>query len=207
MPGSIQQEVRQAGAGRWLAQRKPVNALFGQHVLAELCGQGRQALHQRRVTQLRRRRQARTRAYEVAVHLLQQALLFGAQPELRGTGQHGLETCKQRSVHVDGIGVRGHRFGHLPLHLLQCLRGLGSAQVVEHIFDAPEQASGRIEADDGVVEIRRFGLPGDGIELVTVLLHRLAQRRPEMLGPQGIEWRQTVRGSPRLKQRIERGHG
>ena len=197
-------EVRQAGEVGRAVEHQRKRRLVGQHVLAELCRQRRQPLHQRGVAALGRRRQARTGAHEVLVHLLEQAQRLGSQAEPGAALVQRVDAREHAGVHVDRIAVRGHRLGHLALHLLQRGRGFRRAQVVEHALQARQQPTRCIKARQRVVEARRRGLRGDGVELGTVLLHRHTQRGCEVLGAQCGERRQCVGRGPGLQQRIAR---
>ena len=115
----VTHKARQASQLVLGAQHQLVRGLVVQHVLAEQRGQAGQLLHHRRVAGLVGPLQARAGADEVKVDALQQAQLLVREIQ-RGAGLvQGVDAGEQCRVHVDAVGVRGQRAGHLTLHGLQ----------------------------------------------------------------------------------------
>ena len=199
--------VRQARQLVLATQLQAVGVLIGEHVLTELGGQGCEAFHQRSVALLCDGGQACASTNEVALGLLQQPQLFGRQGQRGALGVQRVDAREQRCMHVDGAGVCRQRLGHLSLHLLQGGRRLGGTQIVERALKPRQQATRRIESGQRVVESWRLNLRADGIELLSVLAHRRAQRGRKVLRAQAGKGRQLVGRIPGLEQRVGGCHG
>ena len=102
-------------------------------------------------------------------------------------------------MHVNRIGVRRHRRRHLALHRLQCWRGFGRSQVVEHLVDAGQQAAAFIKGGEGISKRRRGSVGGNGINLATMRIECKYKCWREVFGFGCDEWRQTVRVVPSVE--------
>ena len=153
---------------------------------------------------LRVRLQARAGAHELELQPLHQPELLGIEPGAVALRMHPVDAREQAAVHVDRVEMRGQQRRHGALDRLQRRRGLARREVAEHRLDALEVAPAAVERCARVVEIRRPGVGGDGVEFVEMAPAGQLERRCEMPGLDLRERWQSVRRVPGLQQGIAR---
>jgi len=144
-------------------------------------------------------------AHEVEVVTVEQAQLLGVEAELVALVVQGLDAGVQLRVEGDGVGVRGQQRRHGGLHLLHLRVGVGADQVEEHVGHAQQYLAAALGGDDGVVEGRRLGVVGDGVELGALLGHALLEGRQVVRVGDAVERRQLVRQRARFEEGVGRG--
>ena len=143
-------------------------------------------------------------AMEAGIGALQEPHLLGGQPERGAVVVQQRDPAEQHRVHHDRVPVPRHPQRHLLVDLQQRRIGMRRHQVVEHRRHPGEQLARALQRGDGVGEVRRRRVVGDGGDLGGVVGEGLLEGGEEMLGRDLGEWRGLERRLPRLQQRVGR---
>ena len=190
-----------------VAQLELEAGLVGQHVLREARRELREAFHDLRVARLLVGAELRAGADEVDMQPLDQSQRLRVEPEFVAPRVHRVHAREQAGVHRHRAVVRRQRAGKLALHGLDVGRGVRRGERVERRLDARQQPPAAIERGHGVVEGRRVGLRGNGLDLDALRLHRGVERGREIGGADLRERGQRERRRPVAEQRIVDSHG
>ncbi len=152
-----------------------------------------------------------TGAVEARVGPLQQPHLFRGEAERRAVLVQLGDPPEQHGVHHDRIPVPRHPQRDLLVDLQDRRIGMRRDQVIEDGSDPGQQLGGALKGRDGVGEVGRRGIVGDGVDLGRVVGEGLLEGGKEMLGGDRVEWRGLERRLPGLEQRVvprfRRGRG
>ena len=186
--------------GRRKFQR--IVVVLGQDVLSEFHRRERQLLVDRLQACLLLRVEQRSRTYEIAVGLLQQAALFGVETQRGALVINRPDAFEKFFVEADLIAVRRHKGHHL---LLKRLHGRGILRGAEH----PENQlylrkhfPRIVVGEDDVLKRRGVVVRRDGVDLGLVQRHAAFERGQEVPGFDLIERRHAVGSFPGRKKWI-----
>jgi len=115
---------------------------------------------------------------------------------------HGFDPGEELCIHRGRAVVRGELRRDVALDGLQLRRRLRCGEIEEQPLDPVKAVAALVERRNRVVERRRVGVLGDGVDLGAMGVHRMEERGKVMLGFDLVERRQFVRCLPGLQQRI-----
>ena len=141
-------------------------------------------------------------AMEAGIGALQEPHLLRRQAERGAIVVQQRDPAEQHRVHHDRVPVPRHPQRHLLVDLQQRRVGMRRHQVVEHRRNPGEQFARALQRDDGVGEIRRRRIVGDGGDLGGVIGEGLLEGRHEVLRLDLGERRRLERRLPRRQQRV-----
>jgi hypothetical protein len=141
-------------------------------------------------------------AMEAGIGALHEAHLLGGQSKAGAVVVQQRDPAEQHRVHHDRAPVPRHPQRHLLVDLQQRRIGMRRHQVVEHRRHPGEQSARALQRGDGVGEVRRGGVVGDGGDLGSVIGERLLKGGQEMLGRNFGEGRRLARRLPRHQERV-----
>jgi len=186
--------------GRIDDQRDVVD--FFQHVLRELGAEPGQLTVDLAQARLLLIRKPRAGANEITMGFLEQAQLLGIEPQRFALLIQAVDPGKQLGIELDRIAVCRQPRRHLTLDLLAFVVGVGADQVEEHRGHARQGSAAALHRNNRVVEARRIGIAGNGLDLGQMLFHTALHRRDEVLIANPVERRHLQRQRGDFKERI-----
>ena len=141
-------------------------------------------------------------AMEAGIGALQEAHLLGGQPIAGAVVVQQRDPAEQHRVHHDRIPVPRHPQRHFLVDLQQRRVGVRRHQVVEHRRHLGEQLARALQRGDGVGEVRRGRVVGDGGNLGGMIGERLLEGGQEVFRHDLLKWRRLERRLPGLQQRV-----
>ena len=204
--GAVHVEIRQAVEIARVDKQEP-GLFVRQHVLPELCAEGREPLANRGEACLCLRRQAGAGAGEIEMVTLEHPRLFGGKPEPVLLAFQGVDPSEQRVVEIGVAAMARQNRSDLALDRLELVVGRGAGQIEEdgrHLVEAPAAALDRL---DGVSEGRRLRIGGDCVDLGARRSKRDVEGGPKVLRLDTLERRRLERTGPGFEERVRFGGG
>ena len=196
------------GQVRLLLQEDHLRALLGEHVLAEVGVQPREALVHLRKLRLGGSVELRACADEGGVIEPEEPLLLRRERELCAGRVHRLDAREQLGVLEDPVAELGQLRRHLALDGLHVRVVHGGGVDAVYRRDTVERVARSLHRHDGVLEGGRSGIGRDAVDLGQVLRHGRLQGGLQVGGLEAAERRNAPPGAgPGLEQRLHAGRG
>ena len=209
--GGGQRRARRRGQAVEVAlgvEDEPVFVLVGEQRLREPGVQARQLLVDRGQSRLGRGVQARAGAHEVGVQQPRQPLLLRVESRVATLGVDRVDAPVQPLVLDDPVRMRRQQWRDLALHRLHGGVVQRRGVDMEDRRRAAQRATAAFHGRDRVLEARRRGIGGDGVDLGQLRRHAREQRRLEVLDADPVERRDAaIAAGPRRQQRAGRRRG
>ncbi len=168
--------------------------LVGEHVLAERGTEFSEPLDDLGEPVFCRVIEGGSGAAEAGVIALEHALLLGVEAGRIGRAHHRIDAAEQRRTRIDLVPMAGKLRRQFALDCEQRVVGIGAGQDVEDLVDALQRPPAEFQRFDCIGETRRLGVRLDGRDLGFMLGNGAGKGRPELLGRDVIERRNTRPG-------------
>jgi hypothetical protein len=183
-------------------KRQGEGLLVSKHVLAERGAELRQALDDLAQALLRCAVECGAGSAKRGVVALEHPLLLGGQAERVALPHQCIDAAEQRGIGAEFVPVAGDLRRQLALNLQERVVTVGADQEAEDLLDARQCPAAQFEGGDGINEVRRGRLAGDGVDLGLMFRERARIGGSEVPGLDGREWRDLIGRRPVFEKRV-----